>query len=124
MIFDASAALAVIRHEEGSENVLPHLSSGIILDINMCEVVTKLVEYGMEPDDAFAQIARLQLEQVNLDEAAIIDAARLRPLTKQFGFSLGDRACLAFARTRKCAVLTSDNQWSCIDLGVEVIQIR
>jgi len=59
-----------------------------------------------------------------LRTADAIEAARLRPLTRAAGLSLGDRACLALAIQRKAAVYTTDAAWKNLDLGIEVQVIR
>lgn len=50
--------------------------------------------------------------------------ARLRPLTKVAGLSLGDRACLALGLRLGLPVLTTDREWQGLDLGVEVRAAR
>jgi PIN domain nuclease of toxin-antitoxin system len=38
-------------------------------------------------------------------------AGALRPITKPFGLSLGDRACLALAHQRGAFVITAERHW-------------
>ncbi len=49
---------------------------------------------------------------------------KLRPLTKAFGLSLGDRACLALAHHLKKPVLTADKIWQKLDIDIEIQLIR
>lgn len=61
------------------------------------------------------------------DGARTADAAeiaRLRPLTKAAGLSLGDRACVALALRLRQPALTADRAWDGLALGVELRQIR
>jgi len=44
--------------------------------------------------------------------ADAIEVARLRPLTRQVGLSLADRACLALAHRLGTRALTADSAWS------------
>lgn len=54
------------------------------------------------------------------------NAAALRPLTKPFGLSLGDRACLALAQRLGVPVLTSDRRMAdaapASDLQIDTIR--
>jgi len=95
-VLDASAVLAVLNGETGEDKVVALLAESAISSVNLTEVGAKLLEAGM--DEASAQIAVSVLgigEIIDFDEKLAWKAARLRPLTKQFGLSLGDRACLA-----------------------------
>lgn len=58
------------------------------------------------------------------DEAAVASAARLRPLTRALGLSLGVRACLALALSRGLRVLTADRAWANLNLGITIELIR
>lgn len=112
-VLDASAVLAVLNSEPGEEKVVPLLAESAISSVNLTEVGAKLLEAGM--DEASAQIAVSVLgigEVVVFDEKLAWEAARLRPLTKQFGLSLGDRACLALAIQLNVPAVTAEKQWS------------
>ena len=56
--------------------------------------------------------------------ADAIDARRLRPLTRDAGLSLGDRACLAPARRLEAPALTADTDWQGLAHGVELRSVR
>jgi len=123
-VLDASAVLAVLNGELGEENVIPILAESAISTVNLTEVGAKLLEAGM--DEASAQIAVSVLgigEVTDFDEELAWETARLRPLTKQHGLSLGDRACLALAMKLKVPAVTADKQWSKLKL-CKVIIIR
>jgi PIN domain nuclease of toxin-antitoxin system len=123
-VLDASAVLAVLNGEPGEEKVVPILAESAIGSVNLTEVGAKLLEAGM--DEASAQIAVSVLgigEVVDFDEKLAWEAARLRPPTKKFGLSLGDRACLALAMKLKVPAVTADKQWSKLKL-CKVLIIR
>lgn len=123
-VLDASAVLAVLNGEPGEENVIPILAESAISTVNLTEVGAKLLEAGM--DEASAQIAVSVLgigEVMDFDEDLAWETAKLRPLTKQHGLSLGDRACLALAMKLKVPAVTADKQWSKLKL-CKVVVIR
>ena len=123
-ILDASAVLAVLNGEPGQKKVIPILAESAISSVNLTEVVAKLLEAGM--DEARARLAVSVLgigEIVGFTEDLAWEAARLRPLTKQYGLSLGDRACLALAIKLKLPAVTADKEWSKLKL-CKVILIR
>ncbi len=53
-----------------------------------------------------------------------METAYLRPLTARAGLSLGDRACLALARSRRLNVLTADAALEGAAPNVQVVLIR
>lgn len=112
-VLDASAVLAVLNGEPGEKKVIPLLTESAVSSVNLTEVAAKLLEAGM--DEASAQIAVSVLgigEIVDFTEELAWETARLRPLTKQYGLSLGDRACLALARKLNVPAVTADKEWS------------
>lgn len=51
-------------------------------------------------------------------------SARLWEITRPYGLSLADRACLALGLERKSAVLTADRAWSGLGLDVDIRLLR
>jgi len=116
-VLDASAVLAVLNGEPGEKKVIPLLTESAVSSVNLTEVAAKLLEAGM--DEASAQIAVSVLgigEIVDFTEGSAWEAAQLRPLTKQYGLSLGDRAYLALARKLNVPAVTADKEWSKLKL--------
>ena len=123
-ILDASAVLAVLNGERGEKKVIPILAESAISSVNLTEVAAKLLETGMDEASALLAVSVLGIgEVVDFTEDLAWEAARLRPITKQFGLSLGDRACLALAIKLKVPAITADKEWSKLKL-CRVIVIR
>ena len=118
-VLDASAILALLQGERGSENVLQALPGAVVSSVNLSEVVAKLADHGM-PTDEIRQALTLGLEIVPFTEDLAYAAGELRLLTRDRGLSLGDRACLALAKALSRPVLTADRAWARLDLGIEV----
>ncbi|MDE1961658.1 MAG: type II toxin-antitoxin system VapC family toxin [Xanthomonadaceae bacterium] len=124
VVFDASAVLALLNRETGWQTAEAALGDGCISCVNVCEVLARLIERGVPEKTAWEILQALELESVPFDDAHSREAARLRPGTRKQGLSLGDRACLALARTLKRPALTADRAWSSLDAGVDVRLLR
>lgn len=125
VVLDASALLAVLLEETGSEVVANVLSSCSLSAVNYAEVLTRLVREGLPPDEAIRKLAALKLPVIPWDQALAEAAADLGPLAKTHGLSLGDRACLATARSLRRVVLTTERTWRRLPkLGIEIQFIR
>ncbi len=112
-ILDASAVLAVLNGERGEKKVIPLLAESAVSSVNLTEVAAKLLEAGMDEGSARLAVSVLGIGQiVEFTEDLAWAAARLRPVTKQYGLSLGDRACLALAVKLKIPAVTADQGWS------------
>lgn len=123
-VLDASAVIAVLRNEPGAAIVLGAVPKGAISTVNLCEVLTKLAEASVSDETARESVGLLSLEIVDFDQQQAIKAAGLRLPTRHRGLSMGDRACLALAASRKDRVVTTDRAWADLDLGVEIEVIR
>jgi PIN domain nuclease of toxin-antitoxin system len=123
VVLDASAVLALLQDEPGGNRVLESLPGALICSVNLSEIVAKLAELGMPESDIRLALS-LGLDVVAFDEALAYSAGALRPSTRSAGLSLGDRACLALARSRALPALTTDRAWRDIDIDVEVEVIR
>ena len=128
MVLDSSAVLGYLNGEPGTDMVATHILSGqaCILAVNQTEVLSKLSDWGMPMEDACAAVAKLALQVIPFTSELAIEAARLRQPTRAQGLSLGDRACLALARQRQCAVLTGDRPWLDLAeaLGLQILTFR
>lgn len=113
VVLDASAILAYLHKEPGWQTVEPSIldASAHVSSVNIAEVAAKLIDRGVPTDDALLSIAILNLKLLPFAAQESTETARLRPLTRSRGLSLGDRACLATARLHRMAVLTADRPW-------------
>jgi ribonuclease VapC len=121
---DASALLAFLFREPGHERVADALATSCVSTVNLSEVLARFVRDGHDPSDLPTRLAGagVRLVSFGLDHAAV--AAELFPATRPLGLSLGDRACLALARSRGIPAMTTDRAWRRLDIGVEIIVVR
>lgn len=129
-VLDASALLAYLRDELGAEIVEAAIAKEVsISTVNWAEVLSKVADLNERPE---ALVKHLQSQGlldngitiVPLSKEDSLLIANLRPLTKPFGLSLGDRACLALAVRLNLPVLTTDQIWNQLELTVQVQAIR
>lgn len=123
-VLDASAILALFNGETGCDAVARLGRGGFLSAVNATEVLTKQHDLNVPFDTAVELLDGLQLSIVGFDTSRAVAAARLRPMTKALGLSLGDRACIALAIELSLPVLTADRPWQRLDLGVEIQLIR
>ena len=119
-ILDASALLCLLQDEKGAERVAAALPGAQIGAVNFSEAFGKLVEVGLEEEAVDSLIASLQLQVIPFDREQARAAASLRRRTREFGLSLGDRACLALARIQGAIALTCDRSWTRFEAGCRV----
>ena len=122
--FDSSAALSVLLSEPGQLIVAPFLKGGLLSTVNVAEVHARLLRRGTANDLAWEEILDLDCELIPFTPEQARIAAELIPITRPFGLSLGDRACLALAIERKARVYTTDRAWASLSLGIEIEVIR
>ena len=110
--------------EPGGQAVRDYLPGSLLSAVNLSEVVTKSVDAGMTLEEANMAVSEFPFEIMPFDAEHAYLAASLRPATKPFGLSLGDRACLALGFKMGVPVLTAERKWEACDVGVKVIRIR
>jgi ribonuclease VapC len=123
-VLDASAIVAVIKREPGFDNVLPVLFGGIVSSINIAEVVTWYAMRNFSQDNIRTAINDLRVRVMQFDQPRAVAAGLLASRTMRRSLSLADRACLALALELGLPVLTADQAWIGLDLGVDVRLIR
>lgn len=125
-VLDASALLAVILKEPGSDAVLEAMKSGAQMSaVNAAEVASRLHQEGWMTYQVTAVFDELPVQVLPFDLDTAMLTGRYRPLTDHLGLGLGDRACLATACLYAGTALTADRAWSDMDLeGVHVQCIR
>ena len=124
VVFDSSALLAITFGEEGAAVALRAAEDAIMSAVNVTEVITRLVDRGASREEALRSLRRVGPAVRPFDESLALDASFLRAATRQYGLSLGDRACLALAMRERATVVTADRAWSKLDLGIDVQVIR
>jgi len=124
LVLDASALLAVLQREPGTDRWADEVIGATISAVNLSEVVAKLLEFSMPMPHVQAVLDPLGLEVVPFDAAQAVGTALLRMPTRAFGLSLGDRACLALAKSRGARALTTERAWAAAKVGVTVMLIR
>lgn len=122
-VLDSSALLALLLDEPGAEVVMAAPPGALLSSVNLAEVVAKLCEQGMPVDEARAAIEATGAELVDFTADHACLCGDLRGAAKSAGLSLGDRACLALARTRNLPAMTSDSAWARVP-GFDVVVIR
>jgi ribonuclease VapC len=123
-VLDSSAVLAVFLNEPGGDIVIPVLQGALLSTVNLTEVHARMLDRGADADHAWSRIQSVQCEICFFSDWHARVAAELKSITRPFGLSLGDRACLALAIDRKATVYTTDHIWKKLDLGIQIEVIR
>jgi ribonuclease VapC len=129
-VLDASALLAYLQDETGADVVADAISGGAAMStVNLAEVLSRATTSGIDPHRLTRQLAErglldgaIAIEPLTTADA--VEIACLRPLTRECGLSLADRACLALAKRRELPAVTADMAWSKLDLPIELRFIR
>ncbi len=121
---DASALLAFLFRETGHEKVGGRLPESCLSTVNLAEVLGRFTHDGHDPLRILDQLRRTGLEIVPFVEEQAAMAAALLPLVRSKGLSLGDRACLSLAASRRIPALTADRAWAGLRVGIEISLIR
>jgi len=130
VVLDSAAVLAMIQGEPGGEQVEALLDAAelgadvqiAISSVNWCEILTRTQRdnNGMTSEELSAALVGVKL--IPFDRAASELAASYALFSQSL--SLGDRACLALAKTRGATAWTADRIWTQFKLDVPVELIR
>lgn len=126
IVLDSSAALAHILQENGGERVTSALRAGeyefAMSSVNWCETLTRLQRDSdcIDGEDLARMLPGVSV--IAFDREHAEQAAAFSRLDSSV--SLGDRACLALAQSRKATVWTADRLWARIKTGVPTELLR
>jgi len=124
-VLDASALLAWLHGEPGSEIVEVSLNRSVICSVNWAEVLQKIIARGIqEPEDVGGDLEYLGLVVIPFTAEDAVTAAKIWSPGRRVGLSLGDRACLSLAHRLRLPALTADRMWSALGLDIDVRLIR
>ena len=126
IVLDASALLALLHREAGWDEVVRAAAadSATVSAVNYAEVVQKAAQHAIRAEDVDAALERLG---ISASPFGRIDARLAASFYRhRSGLSLGDRVCLALARSLSSPAYTADRRWQgwADDLGVDVRVIR
>lgn len=124
VVLDASALLAVLLDEQGSQNVIPVMRGSLMSAVNASECFSRAIDKGYSasiPTQLLRQFD-ITIMPFGLKQAAM--TAELRQHKSSVGASLGDRAFLALAIEHQANALTGDRRLAALDIGVDIQLIR
>jgi ribonuclease VapC len=125
IVLDASAILAVIGGESGGEKLTPDLlARAVASTVNLAEVHTKLVSRGWTSAQAWEDATSPVREIIPFEADHARIAGDLSTQTRNFGLSLGDRACLALGLALQVPVYTAEPAWKKLKLDLRIYLIR
>ena len=130
IVLDASAVLAMILNEPGGERVdalLDALELGsdaevFISSVNWCEILTRMQREKLAVSGERLSAVLTGVEMVPFVRAEAELAAAFSYVSR--ALSLGDRACLALAKSQQASAWTTERLWSQCQLDVPVELIR
>ncbi len=126
-VIDTSAILAYAFSERGAAKVERWIDQGAAASaLTIQETVSKLCQTGMSQDEARELVLALGLSIHALDVDLAVSAGGMFAVTKAFGLSHGDRACLALGLKLAVPVVTADKAWSKVadELDLKIEQFR
>ncbi|MFJ5932249.1 type II toxin-antitoxin system VapC family toxin [Sphingomonas sp. TX0543] len=123
-VLDASALLCVMFGEPGAERVEERLTRALVSAVNYHEVFAKLVDRGVDAEEAKTMLGDLDIDIIEVDREQADLGGALRAHTRKAGLSLGDRTCLALAQSKGAVAVTTDHAWRELDVDIEVEVVR
>jgi ribonuclease VapC len=124
IVLDASALLAYMFRESGAQEVATVIGDCCISAVNIAEVLGRFVRDGYDAKRVLKEIRTTAIEVVDFDPSQAEVTAQLIMGTHRSGLSLGDRACLALALSRRLPVMTADRAWKQLKLDIDIRLIR
>ena len=119
VVLDASALLAYTNGEARAALVERALGTTAICSVTASEVMAVLARFTGGRAAAHG-LSRLGLNVIACDWDMAVAAAELHASTRPHGLSLGACMCLATALRLGVPVVTAEESWRALNVGVEV----
>jgi len=125
-ILDTSALIALLERENGYEVILDKLDKSIISTVTLSEFVSVLIRKSLTEDDIDKIRKNLLPDIIVFCEEISVEAGKLISITKPYGLSLGDRACIATGSKYNLTIYTTDKIWDKLNdiLDADIIVMR
>ena len=116
--------LPLLHGESGADVVEPLLRESVVSSVNWSEVIQRALSWGVETQGLREDFEFLGLRVLPFTTDDAESTARLWSSTRNFGLSLGDRACLSLAQALNLPAVTADRRWAGLRVGIQIQMIR
>lgn len=112
VILDTSALIALLKKEQGYQTIANVIANSSISSVNLSELVAVLIRSGVLESDVDEIITDLVPEVIPFCENISIRTGKLSKITRDYGLSLGDKACIATGEYHQMEIYTADKIWA------------
>ena len=123
VIFDASVSIAILEQEKGWEIAKKLLPISIMSSVNVSEIIKYLALENIPLEQIDFLVSQITGEEIALDKEQSKATGLLAIQTKQYGLSLGDRACVSLGISTGLPVFTMDRAWKNLDIPGLIVEI-
>ena len=130
VVLDASALLAWVLNERGTQTVDRLLAVGVAPASVMVEVLYRAAEKGhrLPPDQLYASLLEMGVEVEAITAADVVRAAEVIAASRlgpdRGSLSLGHGLCIAVAERLHLTVTGGDQYWANVDMAVQFFPFR
>lgn len=125
-VLDASAVLAWLFRERGEQLVDRMLEHAALPTVNLAEVLYRTDEEGVQTEGLQRDLEALGVRIVPFgdEDAGLVVEVRRAARRQSARLSLADCCCLATGIRLDLPVVSGDQTWEALRLGVEVLPLR
>ena len=123
VVLDASALLALLNGEPGSQMISRELKNAEISAVTLAEVVSFLVRVGMPGDEIIQTIDRLGIMVHSFARNTAFTSGLLEG-SEEEALNLSDRACVALALQLGAPIFTVNPKLAELEPGIPIKLVR
>lgn len=123
-VYDSSALLAILLDEPGADIAAANIADAMMSTVNVAEIYSRVADKGIPVEKAERFLVGKGVRFVDFDAELARAAGAMRAETRNYGLSIGDRACIALAIRENATVLTADSIWTKLNLPCQIELIR